>query len=134
MARAGPSLLDALVGDEEIGALFSDEADLAVLLTFEAALAEAQVDLALIPAEAAAAITRACLDFQPDWSALRQGMAEDGVVGPALVSALRLAVGAEHAARLHCGATSHDLVDTSLVLRMKRAVGLIDARLADLLV
>lgn len=133
MAGAGPSLIESLVGDAEVGALFSDEADLAALLTFEAALAEVQAALGIIPTVAAEAIAGACREFKPDWSALRQGMVRDGVVGPALVAALRLAVGPQHGPCVHVGATSQDLVDTGLMLRLKTAAALLDARLAALL-
>ena len=37
-------LLQALVGDEEVAAFFSDDAELAAMLRFEAALAEAEAD------------------------------------------------------------------------------------------
>ena len=133
-ALAGPvSLLEVLTGDDEIAAIFSDAADLTAMLAFESALAEAQAAANLIPAAAAAAIVRACRDFQPDWDKLRQGMIKDGVVGPALVSALRLAVGAEHRQWVHFAATSQDLVDTSLVLRLRTVVDLLEARLVALL-
>jgi 3-carboxy-cis,cis-muconate cycloisomerase len=42
-------LLGALLGDEEVAASFSLAADLAAMLAFEAALAEAQASLGLIP-------------------------------------------------------------------------------------
>ncbi|MFZ2104842.1 MAG: 3-carboxy-cis,cis-muconate cycloisomerase, partial [Roseiarcus sp.] len=46
-------LLGALLGDEEVAASFSLDADLAAMLAFEAALAEAQASLGLLPTEAA---------------------------------------------------------------------------------
>ena len=41
-------------------------------------------------------------------------------------------VGAPHDAHLHFGATSQDVLDTSLVLRLKPIVEILDARLAAL--
>ena len=54
----------------------------------------------------------------PDRAALRSATARDGVVVPELVRQLRAAVGEPHAASLHYGATSQDVVDTSLSLRL----------------
>jgi 3-carboxy-cis,cis-muconate cycloisomerase len=41
-------VLQALVGDEEVGAFFSNEAELSAMLRVEAALAEAEVKAGLI--------------------------------------------------------------------------------------
>ena len=46
-------------------------------------------------------------------------MGVDGVVVPELVRQLRAAVGGEVADYVHYGATSQDVIDTSLMLRMK---------------
>ncbi len=123
------TLLSALAGDAETEALFTDAADLAAMLRVEAALAEAEGAAGLIPPEAAARIADVCSDFAPDWPALRAGMARDGVVVPELVRQLRAAVGSPHAASLHRGATSQDVIDTSLVLRLASVLDLFDARL-----
>ena len=63
----------------------------------------------------------------------RPGWRRDGVVIPGLVKQLRAAVGAPHADAVHRGATSQDIIDTGLVLRLKQAVTLLEARLADLI-
>jgi len=126
-------ILSALVGDKEIAAAFSVEADIRAMLAFEAALAEAEAAAGLISREAAARIAAVCADFSPDIAALANGAARDGVVAPALVSMLRQAVGEPHAAAAHRGATSQDVVDTSLVLRLKGVVAMMQARLEALL-
>lgn len=128
MAR---SLLQHLVGDAEFEALFSDEAEIAAILKFEAALAAAQGDVGLIPPAAAEAIAEAIEGYQPDMDDLAQGIASDGVVVPALLRQLRAVMG-EHAASLHLGATSQDAIDTGLMLRLASAVSLIEQRLAGL--
>ncbi len=128
-----PPLLAALVGDPETEALFSDLADLAAMLRFETTLAEAEAEVGLITPEAAVAIAQACAGFQPDWAALGLGIAQDGVVVPALIGQLRAAVGAPHAGAVHLGATSQDVIDTSLVLRLGRAVVLFEHRLEAVL-
>ena len=126
------SLLQALTGDAAIEALFSDEADLAAMLRAEVALAEAEAEAGLIAPEAAGAIAAACRTFVPDREALARGMAQDGVVIPALVKQLRQAIGAAHGASVHKGATSQDIIDTSLVLRLGEAIDILDERLAAL--
>lgn len=128
-----PPLLDALVGDAEIEACFSDTADLNAMLRIESALAGAEAACGLIPVEAASDIAAACAAFRPDWDALAAGLARDGVVVPEFVCQLRATVGAPHATHVHHGATSQDIVDTSLMLRLKTVAGLLDHRLADVL-
>jgi 3-carboxy-cis,cis-muconate cycloisomerase len=126
-------LLGALLGDEEVAAFLSVDADLAAMLAFEAALAEAQAALGLIPAEAARRIAEACAGFAPDLQNLAAGVARDGVVAPALVAQLRAAVGEPHAKHLHRGATSQDVIDTSLTMRLKSVCDLFDRRLSSLI-
>ena len=121
--------LQALLGDTEIEALLSDDAELAAMLAFESALAAAESEVGLLPADSAAAIKVACDAFVADRQRLASGMARDGVAVPALVSALREAVPAAHRASLHKGATSQDLVDTALVLRLRQVIDVLEKRL-----
>ena len=125
-------LLGALLGDAETARFFAFEADLAAMLAFEAALAEAQASLDIIPNDAAKRIVEACRGFTPDRARLAAGVARDGVVAPALVAQLREAIGEPHAAFLHRGATSQDVIDTSLTLRLKSVCAIFAARLARL--
>ncbi len=120
-----------LFGDREIGALFADAAEIRAVLLFEGALAAAQGRLGLIPEDSAAAIVRASREVSIDPAALAEGTAAAGLSIPALIPAFRAAMGApEHAAWVHFGATSQDALDTGLVLRLRRALDLIDARTA----
>lgn len=121
--------LEALVGDPIVAGWFTDSADLAAMLAFEAALAAAQAECGLIPTAAAAAVAEACARFEPDWHALHSGMAADGVLGPAFVAALRATLDEPHRRFLHLGATSQDLADSSLTLRLRSVVAELDARL-----
>ncbi len=123
--------LSGLLGDEEVGSCFSVEADIAAMLAFETALAEAEAEEGLIDSGAAAVIAAALDTFEPDMDGLRAGVARDGVVVPELVRQLRAAVGEPHASRVHFGATSQDVIDTSLAIRLKDAMGVIEARLAS---
>ena len=126
-------LLGALLGDEEVAAFFSVGADLAAMLAFETALAEAQAALGLIPAEAARRIAEACAHFVPNLENLAAGVARDGVVATALMAQLREAVGEPHGKHLHRGATSQDVMDTSLTMRLNPVCDLLDRRLASLI-
>ncbi len=123
------TLLAALVGDADLEALFTDAADVAAMLRFEVGLAAAQASAGLIPPDAAAEIAIACAAFGPDWNALRAGLARDGVVVPDLVRQLRDVIGEPHGRDVHRGATSQDVVDTSLVLRLVPALTILDDRL-----
>lgn len=126
-------VLSGLLGDEELAAAFSLEADLAAMLRFEAELAGAEAAEGLILADSAVAITNSFRSFQPDVDDLRQGAARDGVVVPALVGQLRQAVGNPHGAYLHFGATSQDVIDTSLAIRLAAVLAILRERLRSVI-
>ncbi|MDW8091671.1 MAG: lyase family protein, partial [Meiothermus sp.] len=126
-------LFGRVFGDPEVSALFSDERGLGAMLEVEGALAHAQAELGLIPLEAAQAIERAIAGFAPDWEALALATERDGVPVAGLVSALRRAVGAPHERYLHYGATTQDILDTALVLRLREALALLEGRLRGVL-
>jgi 3-carboxy-cis,cis-muconate cycloisomerase len=121
--------LSGLLGDPEIAAYFSAEADIRAMLSFEAALAQAEANHGLIPAEPARTIGEACAGFAPDMKSLKAATAKDGVVIPDLIRQLRQATGEEAAKHLHFGATSQDVIDTSLMLRLKSVTFLFGERL-----
>lgn len=129
----GATLLDALVGDAAIAAWFGDAAEIAAMLAFEVALAEAQAECGLVPPEAAAAIALAAARYEPMLPELNRRMAADGVLGPGLVAALRADVGEPHGQWLHFQATSQDAVDTGLTLRLKSVATELDSRLQAVL-
>jgi 3-carboxy-cis,cis-muconate cycloisomerase len=121
--------LSGLLGDSEIAPYFSAEADIRAMLSFEAALARAEATHGVIPAEAARAVGQTCAGFTPDTESLKAATARDGVVIPDLVRQLREAAGEEVAKHVHFGATSQDVIDTSLMLRLKSVSFLFGARL-----
>ncbi len=125
-------ILSALLGDEQVAGHFSVAADIRAMLDFESALARAQASAGLIPADAATRIAAVCDEFSPDLGDLARGAARDGVVAPALVKALREKVGAPHGAHVHRGATSQDVIDTSLILRIKPVLAIFGERLLGL--
>ncbi len=121
--------LSGLLGDEEIAEYFSAKADIRAMLTFEAALAEVEAQHGLIPPAAAADIVGVCAGFEPDVQSLKAATASDGVVVPDLVRQLRSAVGEAAGSHVHFGATSQDLIDTSLMMRLKAVAFILSGRL-----
>ncbi|MGE0280646.1 MAG: 3-carboxy-cis,cis-muconate cycloisomerase [Rhizobiaceae bacterium] len=120
--------LAGLLGDEEIAGYFSADADVRAMLAFEAALANAQAECAIIPPEAATHIAAVSADFAPDFDRLRVATSHDGVVVPELIRQLRAAV-EPHARWVHFGATSQDVIDSSLMLRLKPVLAVLDNRI-----
>ncbi|GAA3228167.1 3-carboxy-cis,cis-muconate cycloisomerase [Actinocorallia longicatena] len=99
-----------------------DPAVLQSLLDAETALAGALADLSLAPREAAEAIAAAsdAARFDPADLAVRARAGGNPVIP--LVAALTAAVPAEHAAHVHRGATSQDILDTALMLVAHRTL------------
>ncbi|MFC3226303.1 3-carboxy-cis,cis-muconate cycloisomerase [Marinibaculum pumilum] len=127
------TLTGSLLSDPDSVALLDDRAAVAAMLRVEAALAVAQGRLGLIPANAADRIAAVVPGLDLDPATLAEGSADAGVPVPALVAQLRAAVGGEAAAHVHFGATSQDIVDTGLVLRLRDLLDLFDGRLAALI-
>jgi 3-carboxy-cis,cis-muconate cycloisomerase len=125
---AGPLLVDA-----EMTAFFSPGTELDAMLAVERALAGARAELGEIDAACLAAIDEAAVMGNVDGEGLARGLARDGVIVPALVRQIRAAIGAPHAAEFHRGATSQDITDTALMMRLKRATVLLGDRLRDLI-
>lgn len=135
------SYLDPIFSDPEVGPLMGTPALLAAMVEMEAALARAEAGLGVIPVEAGAAISDALSSFVADEEGIAEGVASSGVPVIALVAQLRAAVGAaphgeagagDAGAYVHWGATTQDVMDTALVLQARRALAVIDRRLAGL--
>ena len=115
----------------EVARLFSDSAEIRAMLLVEGALARAQGAAGVIPETAAAAIHRAAMEVQIDPAGMAAATGTNGVSVPALVSAFREAMQApEHAQFIHWGATSQDIMDTGLMLRLRQALALIETDLS----
>ncbi len=123
------NMLSALTGDDEVAALLSDAAQIAAMVRFEVALAEASAEAGLITAEAAAAVVAAAAGFEPDRADLAEGMQRDGVLVPSLVKQLRARMPEEHRGALHQGATSQDAIDTALMLQLAKVIDVLEQRL-----
>lgn len=108
-----------LFGDRATAAQFTDEAEVAAWLRVEAALARAQGALGVIPAEAAAALSAGLASLRLDPARLAATTARNGVPIPGLIELAREALGpSTGAGYLHWGATSQDIMDTALALRL----------------
>jgi 3-carboxy-cis,cis-muconate cycloisomerase len=83
----------------------------------------------LIPADSAAEISRACEQIEIEPAALAAGTGRDGIPIPALLAELRAKLDEAHAPYLHFGATTQDIMDTGLVLRLRDVCDIVDARL-----
>ncbi len=126
-------LTAALFGDPQIEALFSDADLVAAMVQVEAALAQVQADLGLIGPAAARELGQGDLAARLDLSVLAAGTGQAGVPVPALVAELRRLLSPEAAEGLHYGATSQDIVDTAMMLTLKRTLDVCEDRLARLL-
>ncbi len=129
------ALFDPLFDPAGVGTIFADTSWLQAMLDFEAALARAEAACGFFPGERAESIARCC----------RAGLFEPAEIGrrapaggnPAipLVAALVRKVAAEdpEAARyVHFGATSQDVIDTALVLLLRRVVAFLEEETAAL--
>jgi 3-carboxy-cis,cis-muconate cycloisomerase len=109
----------------EAGRLFTDSAEVRAMLLVEGALAKTQGVLGVIPETAAAYIHRAAMEVQIDPAGLATPTGQNGVSVPGLVAAFRTAMEApEHAQYAHWGATSQDIMDTGLMLRLRQMLSL----------
>ncbi len=117
-----------LFSDPEIAPLFADEMVVDAMVRVEVALANVQAAMGLIPKEAAAKIEKAAAVFQPDYPEIAASTEESGVPIIALVKQLRKAAG-DGGPYVHWGATSQDIIDTGLILRLKETLVVIDRRL-----
>lgn len=126
------ALLGSLLSDPELTRWFDDRTQIRFMLAFEGALARAEASIGVIPEAAAEIIAGVADTLEIDPAELAEGTARDGIPVPALVAALRKAVGAEAAPYVHWGATTQDVIDTGLVLRLREALDILEDRL-DLL-
>lgn len=122
-------LLAGLLGDAEIGPFFSDEAAIAAMIRVECALARAGARAGILPREAAGAIEAGLAGWAPAPADLAAGTARAGVPVPPLLAAARARLSPEAAHWLHWGATSQDIVDTALALRLAPVLDILASRL-----
>src|SRR4051795_3486475 len=125
-------LLAPMLSSAAMRAICDDAATLQNMLDFEAALARAEAVVGVIPADAAAPITKACRAESFDLAGLADAATRSGNLAIPLVKALTANVAkadAEASRYVHWGATSQDAIDTATMLGLRAAI---DALVADL--
>ena len=120
--------------DEEIEPLFSPQAEIAAMLAFEAALANAQAHCDLISRDAAQSITSLCANFTPDMEQLEMGIRRDGMAVPDLIRQLRNRLPEHFREALHFRSTSQDVIDTALVMRLRDVLKTFEERFHHIVV
>jgi len=129
---ADSEIFGALFGTDAMRALFSDRRRVQAMLDVEAALARVQARLGLIPKDSARDIAKAAKVENISLAALAKGTALAGVPVAALAAELRRASGNKAGRWVHWGATSQDILDTSLLLLLREGLELIEAGLRRL--
>lgn len=123
-------LFSKLFPTGEAGRLFTDTAEVRAMLLVEGTLAKVQGEIGDIPAESAAFIHRSSMELQVDPGGLADATGQNGVSVPGLVAAFRKLMEAPaHAQYVHWGATSQDIIDTGLMLRLRQMLGLLETDL-----
>ena len=118
--------------DKEIAELFSDVGEIDALVLFERELARVQESLQIIPEGIGKEIYAALENAKFDSDLLATGFENDAIPIPALLKQLREQLEPAAANYLHFGATSQDVIDTALIIRIKAAVVIIEKNLKDL--
>ena len=118
---------------EEVKELFSRRSLWQSWLEVEAALAEVQGSLGMIPREAAERIAARATLAALDEEALARDIARTRAPIVSLVRALSEACGPEAGAYVHWGATTQNVTQTGRILRLRTAHEAIVARLAAIL-
>lgn len=123
--------IDYRYGTQEMRNVWSQENRLAKILQTEAALARAEADMGLIPAEAAETIV-ACA---PSVKSERVDEIEAEIHHDmmAVVVAISEKCGDTAGKWVHFGATSNDILDTATALQIKDAIELLEEKLKNLL-
>ncbi len=127
-------LFSKLFPTGEAGRLFTDTAEVRAMMLVEGTLAKVQAEMGLIPEDSGFFIHRASLENQIDPGGLAEATGLNGVNVPGLVAAFRKAMEApEHAQFVHWGATSQDIIDTGLMLRLRQLLAQAEAGLKAVL-
>jgi adenylosuccinate lyase len=123
----------ARVPDPGIRALYRQENRWQAWLDVEAALAGAQAELGIIPAEAAAAIAGAAHYELLDRARIDEGFARTGHTIVPLVWELSRVVGEPHGGWVHWGATTQNITQTGDLLVLRQAHGVFQLLIGEAL-
>src|SRR5690349_22562683 len=121
------------VSDPGLRALYRQENRWQAWLDVEAALARAQAQLGIIPADAAEAIAAKSKLELMDRSKIDEGFARTGHTLVPLVWELSRVVGEPHGGWVHWGATTQNITQTGDLLVLRQAHAIILSQLGDIL-
>src|SRR5437773_6817917 len=121
------------IDDPGVRGLFTEAARFQSWLDVEAALAEAQAELGVIPAAAAREIVSKCHLKYLDLAAVRAGLAKTGHPLVPLIWALDRACEGDAGGYVHWGATTQNVTQTGLLLQVRRAHEIFLRQLAAIL-
>src|SRR5512134_2799250 len=121
------------IDDPGVRALFTEAARFQSWLDVEAALAEAQAELGIIPEAAAREIVRKAHLEHLDLAAVRAGLAKTGHPLVPLVWALDQACEGDAGGYVHWGATTQNVTQTGQLLQVRRAHDIFQRQLAAIL-
>jgi 3-carboxy-cis,cis-muconate cycloisomerase len=122
-------VLEVGFGDPAVAALVGWPTRVERMVEVEAALGRALARAGVIPAEAGAAVARACSAASVDLDALAVATAAAPTPVIPLVQQLRAGADPLAAAWLHHGATSQDIIDTAVALQLREALDAMERRL-----
>ncbi len=125
---ADSPILGTLYGSDAMRAVFDEDAYFRRMLDVEAALAQVQGRLGIIPREAAAAIGDAAKNGDLRTEVLAASARNVGYPVVGLVSELSRGAG-EAGGWTHWGATTQDIMDTATVLQVRSGLDLIEAEM-----
>ncbi len=121
------------IDDPGVRALFTEAARFQSWLDVEAALAQAQAELGIIPTAAAREITRKAQLSALDLAAVRAGLAKTGHPLVPLVWELDRACEGDAGGYVHWGATTQNVTQTGQLLQVRRAHDIFLRQLATIL-
>jgi 3-carboxy-cis,cis-muconate cycloisomerase len=121
------------VADPGIRALFTEASRYQAWLDVEAALAQAQAELGVIPADAAVEITRKAKLELLDMDAIRAGLARTGHPLVPLIWELDRVCDGDFGGYVHWGATTQNITQTGHMLLLRQAHNIFLRQLATLL-
>jgi adenylosuccinate lyase len=119
-------------GSKEMREIFEDEKRLQYQLDFEAAAAQAQAQVGMIPADAAKEIEKSAKAGKVTLARVSELEAVSEHDTAAMVEALGEQVPAKSKPWIHYGLTSNDVVDTSTCMQMKDAFAIIESKVGRL--
>ena len=119
-------------GSKEMREIFEDEKRLQYQLDFEAAVAQAQAQMNMIPADAAKEIAKGARSGKVTLTRVGELEAVSEHDTAAMVEALSEQVSAKAKPWIHYGLTSNDVIDTSTCMQMRDAFSIIESKVSKL--